>query len=107
MRIRRKRLYERQISLIDNLSLFGLSLEEIAYFLNLREDNLLALMEKECIDIHHSVPTVSKKELIDKMIPDFIKRFSLEEGLSDIDISKLLNISVQQVYYYKTYFTDI
>lgn len=103
----RKDLYNRQVSLIDGLALQGASIEEISCFLNLSNQQLLDLMDYECIKIIHRDLTEAKLLSIDESRTEFISKLSSEEGYSDLDISKLFNISLEEVRYYKEPFASL
>lgn len=103
----RKDLYNRQVSLIDGLALQGASIEEISCFLNLDSQKLLELMDYECIDIIHRKVTDDEQQSIEESRTDFISKLSSEEGYSDLDISKLFNMSLDEVRYYKVPFTSL
>lgn len=103
----KKALYERQVQMIDGLSLQGASVEEIGFFLNISVKKLEELMDLECIEIRHRKLTAAKKDFLEEKKTEFISNFSTEEQMSDTDISKLFNISVSKVRYYKEPYTDI
>lgn len=103
----RKDLYNRQVSLIDGLALQGASVEEISCFLNMNNEELLELMDYECINIIHRDLTEVKLLSIDESRTEFISKLSSEESYSDLDISKLFNMSLEEVRYYKEPFTSL
>lgn len=103
----KKALYDRQVQMIDGLVLQGASVEEIGFFLNMSVKKLEELMDLECIDIRHRKLTTAKKDFLEERKTEFISNFSTEEHMSDADISKLFNISLSKVRYYKEPYTDI
>jgi len=99
-------VYERKVSLVDGLALQGVSLEEIAYFLNMSNEDMLVLMEYECIDIYHSELTYEDIEFIEEMKRDCIVNLS-KEGYSNRELSEMFNMSLEEVAFYNQPFTSI